>query len=450
MSPRILIKKYVFIIIPAVIVFLAAAVVVLPMLFPAPPQARPPAAVTLFEVRTVPVKDSWEAVAFAAAPRKVDLVARVSGFLAEKPYSEGGAVSEGDVLFLIEPAQYQAALDAARGDLQSAEARRAQAQITFDRQSDLFAKKSAPKSDFDDAKAALDVAEAGVTTARASLAQAQLNLGYATVRAPFSGYVSDSPFSVGAFVGPTSGVLATVVATDPLELSFGVPDRLMADLKHGSPGSRLPRGGPGSVAVRVRAADGRDYPHAGAVSYISPMVDDATGTYKLKALVPNPDGLLAPGETLTIFLEDAEPREALLVPKGSVLVSADSGSYVFTVGPPDPPAGGAPPAGAPAGPGGGAAAEALVAKRINVSRGNEFPDGIEILEGLKAGDRIIELGLMSGGATLRAGAPVRVVEGYDPSASGAASGGPSPEGAASGGPSEGSGTPSESAGGEGD
>ncbi|MDR1314553.1 MAG: efflux RND transporter periplasmic adaptor subunit [Deltaproteobacteria bacterium] len=401
MSAKQLIKKNIFIIIPAVIVLLAAAVVVLPMLFPAPPRVTPPAAVVLHETKEYPVKDSWEVVAFAQASKRVDLVARVSGFLVEKPYKEGGAVYEGDVLFSIEPEQYKAALEAARGNLMSAEARVVQSRLAFQRISDLFARKTSTKSDYDDAKAALDVAEAGSMSARAALSQAQLDLGYASVKAPFDGYASDSPFSEGAFLSPASGVLATVVASDPLELSFGVPDRLMAAVKYKAPDSALPRGGIDQVAVRVRSAGGREYPLTGAITYVAPLVDDSTGTYKVKADMPNPDGLLAPGETLTVILEDVHPRQALLVPKSSLLIAADSGTYVFAAAP------------APPGPD-GAPGEGLVARRIDVTRGNEFPDGIEILSGLKPGDKIIELGLMSMGSTLRPGAPVRIVDNYVP------------------------------------
>ncbi|MDR1079723.1 MAG: efflux RND transporter periplasmic adaptor subunit [Deltaproteobacteria bacterium] len=434
MSAKQIVKKHIFIIIPAIIVILAAAAVVIPLLFPAPPMVMPPAAVTLHEVRAVPVKDSWEVVAFAVASRKVDLVARVSGFLVEKPYREGGAVSEGDVLFSIEPEQYTAAMEAARGNLLSAEARVTQTGLAFKRTSDLYAKRTSPKSDYDDAKAALDVAEAGVISARAAFVQAQLNLGYATVRAPFDGYASDSPFSEGAFVGPGSAVLATVVASDPLELSFGVPDRFMAAMKAGAPDSALPRGGVDQVAVRVRSSGGRDYPLTGKITYVAPLVDESTGTYKVKANIPNPDGVLAPGETLTVILEDAQPRRAILVPKSSVMVSADAGSYVFTVGPPPPGPDGTPGAG-------------LVAQRVDVRRGNEFPGGLEILEGLKGGDRIIELGLMSMGSMLRAGAPVRVVENYGgapgagggPSGSGAEAPGGAGGGASPAGPDRGKG-----------
>jgi RND family efflux transporter MFP subunit len=398
MSPKQIIKKHIFVIIPAVIVLLAAMAVVIPLLTPSPPRAMPPSAVTLHEMRPTQVKDSWEVVGFAQASRRVDLVARVSGFLVEKTYVDGDPVSEGQILFTIEQEQYRAAVYAARGSLLSAEARLTQATLAHARISELYAKRSAPRSDFDDANAAQDVAEADVLSARAALDQAQLNLGYAEVKAPFAGRVSDSPFSVGAYVGPGSGILATAVAADPLEVSFGVPDRVMAAMRYKADDSPLPKGQPGEWVVRVRSAGGRDYPLAGRIVYISPLVDEATGTYKLKASIPNPDGILAPGETLTVILEDAVPREALLAPKGSVLVSADAGSYVFTAAP---------------APGGG---QGLAARRVDVRRGKEFPGGIEITGGLQAGDKVIELGLMSMGATLRDGAPVRVVEGYDPSA----------------------------------
>jgi membrane fusion protein (multidrug efflux system) len=388
------IKKFIFIIIPVIIVGLAALVILKSLLTPSPPQVMPQARVTVFEVKSVEVKNSWEVIGQLDASQRVDLVARVSGFLEKKAFEPGVPVSEGDALFLIEPKQYEAALQAAEGNLQSAQAQQDQAQISFDRTAGLYATKSVPKRDYDNAKANLDVAKAARTSAAALLEQAKLNLEYAVIKAPFDGKVSDSPFSEGAYIGPSSEILATIVKTDPLEVTLGIPDHLMADLRFGAETSPLPQGRVDTLVAKLKINGVHLYEEEGRVSYISPLVDRDTATIKVKATFANPEGILVPGETATVVLQDALPRAAILVPKNSVMQSPQ-GSFVY-VAAPHPESGG------------------LVAERRSVKRGQEFPQGLELIEGLAVGDKVVDLGLMAGGAMLRPGTPLVLVDNYEP------------------------------------
>ncbi|MDR2354330.1 MAG: efflux RND transporter periplasmic adaptor subunit [Deltaproteobacteria bacterium] len=399
MTAKEITKKYIFIIIPAIIVILALVAILIPILMPKAPMVRPLQKVTLFEVKKVPIKNSWEVIAQLEADRKIEIVARVSGFLEAKYYQEGDQVTENQVLFLIEPAPYEAAKQAAYGNFLSAEAQLNQAQLNFTRVEDLYKKKSSPKSDFDAAKAALDVAEAGVVSSRALYQQAEINYLYTQIKAPFAGKITDATFSVGAFVGPTSGPLAHLVADDPIQATFGVPDIFLKELRFGGgDAGGLPRGGIPTVVVKLRINEEYIYPEPGTISYVSPTVDQGTDTTKIKASFPNPDGNIVPGEVVTLILEDREPREALLVPKNSILISSHLGSFVYVLGKSEP------------GPDG---TTQTIAVPRPITRGLEYPEGIEVTQGLTAGDKIVELGLMAQGATLRPNTPVEVVENYE-------------------------------------
>jgi membrane fusion protein (multidrug efflux system) len=239
------------------------------------------------------------------------------------------------------------------------------------------------------------MARARTLTAKASLDQARLNLGYTTVRAPFAGRVSDTPFSEGALLGPESGVLATVVSQDPILANFGISDKFMAGMRTGT--GRLPGRSLDNIVIRLKINGEEFYPEPGELFYEAPLVDRGTDTVKLKASFKNPDGILLPGQSVVINLTAKEPPQVLLAPKPAVMTSSQ-GSFVYQAvmgrapgSPPD-------------------SREYLQAQVQPVRLGQEYENGYEILEGLKPGDKIISLGLMSGGAMLRAGMPVTVEE----------------------------------------
>jgi membrane fusion protein (multidrug efflux system) len=395
-TTKLIIKKYIFVIIPLIIILLGGLVILKDFLKPQAPMVRPPARVTILDMKLTPVKNSYEVIGFLEADQSVDLVARVTGFLEEKSFTAGDKVKQGDVLFRIDPKAYQAALDAAKGALMSAQAQLTQATLSFNRISDLYAKRSAPKSDYDNAKAALDVAQASVLSAQGNLSQAELNLDWAEVKAPFDGEISDSPFSVGSYVGPTSGVLATLVVPDPMRVRFGVPDRLMADQRFGAATSNLPRGKLSEVETYLLINGNHRYEETGKISYVAPLVEAQTDTIQIKASFPNPNGQLVPGQVVTVILEDSSPRDVIMVPKNALMYTAEAGSFVYVLGK------GKDQEGNPT--------QQDVAEQRMVTRGVEFPDGIEISQGLNVGDKVINLGLMSSGALIQPGTPVEVLQ----------------------------------------
>jgi membrane fusion protein (multidrug efflux system) len=248
-----------------------------------------------------------------------------------------------------------------------------------------------PKSDYDRAVASRDQAKAAVKSARARLDQAELNYDYTFIRAPFDGLISDSPFSVGSFISPEVGVLATIVSDDPVEASFGLSDSVMAQVRLGQERSGLPGGRLENVKPRLLIGQDVYYELDGEFSYVAPEVDRNTDTVKFKAKFANPKGVLAPGQSVIVSLEPIVPLKTLILPK-EALMTSEGASFVYQVGP--NPAGG----------------DGLAAVPKPVRTGYEYAEGFEVLSGLEEGDQVIVMGLMSGGARLRAGSPVEIID----------------------------------------
>ncbi|MDR1678018.1 MAG: efflux RND transporter periplasmic adaptor subunit [Deltaproteobacteria bacterium] len=392
MSASIVIKKWIFVLIPLLVVAVAAAVIGLGLMRGTPQMPMPPQQIQLEEIKYLAASSTLKAVAIVEANESVDLKARVAGFLVGKYFEEGQEVKTGQVLFRIEPDQYQAAMSSALADVSSAQAQMDKATLDYTRAKDLYNKRSTPKSDFDTAQASLDVATAALQSARARLSQAKLNLDYTTIKAPFDGFISDTPFSVGSLLGPESATLATVVAKDPVEVSFGISDTVMGGVRLGDERSGLPGSRLDNIKPRLLLGSGDYYDIDGEITYVAPQIDRQTDTVKFKVRFKNPKGILAPGQSVVVSLEPIEPRKVLILPKSSLMTSSGQ-SFVYTAEP---------------APDGG---QGLVAAIKPVKIGYEFNEGFEILSGLKEGDKVIVLGLMSMGARLRPGAGVVVVNG---------------------------------------
>jgi len=377
-------KSINFLLLPLGIALLALVAILAGRRHPQP-MSMPPQVVILAEVQARSLIETWEYVAQLEADRSVDLKARVSGFLIHKNFTAGDQVKKDQLLFQIEPDNYQALLDMAKAEVLSARAQFDRATRDFNRINDLYRKNTSTKSDFDNSKAAYEVAEAQVKSALARETQARLNLDYASIKAPFDGRISDTPYSEGSLLGPESGVLATLVSTDPVLAVFGLPSRAAAEIFQRDEGAAWYAS---NWLLRLKPAPDAYYPGAGRLVYLSPTVDAQTDTVKLKARFDNPDDILRPGQIVTAILESARPRHRLLVPKAAVLTDPE-GRYVLTV--------------REAPEGGGLVAE----RRPVVLDQGELDKEYFIREGLEAGDKFIVRGLMSGGATLRPGTPVR-------------------------------------------
>ena len=247
------------------------------------------------------VSQSFEFVGRIKAVDKVDLRARVEGFLEKIAFHEGQDVKAGDLLYQIEKVQFEAQVQQARANLASAEADATNAQLQYSRQLELLKHQNSPQSVVDQNKASMDSARAKVLQMQAVLTQAQVNLGYTDVRAPINGRIGRTAYTLGNLVNPASGVLATIVSQDPMYVLFPVSVR---DLEIIREARQKEGGGLVKIDIRIRLSDGREYKQRGVWNLTDPQVDQQTDTLIMRATIPNPDRQLIDGQFVT-----AEIRE---------------------------------------------------------------------------------------------------------------------------------------------
>ena len=288
--------------------------------------APPPVEVGVVDVmpRTLPLVLEYPAQ--LKGVREVEVRARVSGILLERRYDEGARVEAGDVLFRIDPDPFRAEAARARAALGIEEANLGQARRERDRILPLYEQNLASLRDRDNSLAAFESAEAGVAAARAALRTAELNLSYTDVRAPIAGLTSREVRSEGSLVtaGGDSSLLTYIVQADRLFVDLAVADT-DADLVRAA----LASDHAGHVGVSVTDAMGRAIAEMGKIEFVSPRVDDATGTVAIRAVLDNP-GAVVPGRIVRAHVEGVSIENALVIPKRAVMHGAQ-GSYVWTV-----------------------------------------------------------------------------------------------------------------------
>ena len=319
----------------------AAPVAALLLLLTAPASAQMgpggPPAVGIVTVERRPVVESTEFVGRVEAQNRVDLRARVTGFLQERPFREGQEVTEGQLLFRMERAPFEAEVARARASVASADAELQNANSALARARDLVRSAAGTQVRVEDATAQQRTAQATLLGAQAQLRVAEINLGYTEITAPFAGKVGRSNFSVGAVVGPTSEALATVVSQDPMRVSFPVNLRTGTELRD----RYATRGGADAVRVRIRLVTGEIYGEVGRIDFIDPQVNRATDTVLVRALIPNPprgaansdgsvDRALIDGMFVNVFVEGATPVQAVVIPRSAVLQD-QQGNYVWVL-----------------------------------------------------------------------------------------------------------------------
>jgi membrane fusion protein (multidrug efflux system) len=290
--------------------------------------ATPPPAVTVAPAETRPVTEAQEFVGRVQAVDKVDLQARVTGFLDKRLFEEGQEVKQDDLLYVIERAPYRAAVDERQADLASAKANRVDTAVQLKRGEELLKNNNIPAAEVDQRRAQDQMAAAQVMQAEAALQAAQINLGYTDIQAPIDGKIGRTSRTTGNIVGPDSGVLATIVSQDPMYVTFPVSTTVILSAQQAADGA-LPD--PSQFVVRLRLPDGTEYPQPGRIDFLSNQVDQGTDTLAVRAVVPNPKRLLVDGQFVTVTVEGAEPAEALVVPQAAVQID-QAGSYVLVVG----------------------------------------------------------------------------------------------------------------------
>jgi RND family efflux transporter MFP subunit len=272
-----------------------------------------------------------DATGNTAAIKNVDLVARVQGFLQSINYQDGTFVKEGTTLFTIEPETYKLKLEQAQAAEVGAQASVKQAEADFKRQTELVQKQAVSQSTLDTSTSTRDNAQANLQQAEANTKIAQVNYGYTNVVAPFDGIVSAHLVSVGELVGVSSPTqLATIVALDPIYVNFNVNEqdvlRVREDARRRGLTVNEIRQSPIEVGLQTETG----YPHKGKLDYLSPTLNQSTGTLAVRGILPNPDRILLPGFFVRIRVPFDEQKDALLVPDVA-LGSDQAGRYVLVV-----------------------------------------------------------------------------------------------------------------------
>src|SRR3954451_3856409 len=273
------------------------------------------------------VSQAFEFVGRIKAVEKVDIRARVEGFLEKVAFREGQDVKIGDLLYQIEKVQFQAQVDQAKANLASAEAEVTNAQAQYNRQFELARHQFSPQATVDQNKAALDTGRAKILQMRAALTQAEVNLDYTDIRSPISGRIGRTAYTVGNLVNPASGVLATIVSQDPIYVLFPVSVR---DLEIIREARRSEEGGLAKIEIRLRLPNGQEYAHRGVWNLTDPQVDQQTDTLIMRATIPNPERQLIDGQFVSAVIRERREEPRLVVPQAALQVD-QSGNYVLVV-----------------------------------------------------------------------------------------------------------------------
>ncbi len=289
--------------------------------------APPPPSVIAVRAETKPVEEQSRFVGRVVAVDKVELRARVQGFLKERKFTEGQTVEIGEELFVIEPDQYQAVVRQRKADVAKAvaDAKNADAQLARGRI--LLKSKNIAASKVDELTALAAVAHASIAQAKAALVAAELDLGYTKVIAPVAGRIGLSQYTVGNLVGPSSDPLATIVSGDPIYVEFPLTHRQLLESKRAL---QAEGGDPRDMVVFVSLADGTRYDQPGRLDFIDVTTDAGTDTVTLRAQLPNPDGLLVDGEYAGVTVEADEPESAIVIPQSALQVD-QQGMFVMII-----------------------------------------------------------------------------------------------------------------------
>jgi membrane fusion protein (multidrug efflux system) len=295
-----------------------------------PAQAQGPApAVTVVKIATEEVRPISTFTGRIEAKDKIDLRARVDGFLEKRLFTEGADVKEGDLLFVIEQGMYKAAVEEAKGGLARAEAALKLADLEVQRQQELVTRNVAAQAKLDEVTAKQGEARGDVLGQKAALERAQLQLGYTEIRAPLSGRIGRASMSVGNYVSAQSTTaLATIVSQDPIYVSFPITQREILAVRKSRPDGTT--GGGAAWVIYVQLADGSRYAQPGTIDFLDVTVNQGTDTVQVRAVFPNPNRILVDGQLVTVLVEGSTGESLLLVPQQALQLD-QAGSYVLVV-----------------------------------------------------------------------------------------------------------------------
>lgn len=331
----------------------------------------PTVAAVKVEPQNIPL--SFEFAARAQGSKETEVRARVGGILLKRNYVEGWQVEEGSVLFQIDPEPFKVTLNQAKAKLAQVNAELKNAETQWQRTEKLYKEKYASEKARDDARANLDSLAASAQLAQAEVDAAQLNLDYTTVKAPISGITSMEVQSEGSLISATgdSSLLTHITQLDPIYVIFSASENEILSLTN-----MVDRGlirnpeNQNEIKAKVRFGNDVVYPLEGEINFMNSNVDQKTGTIKLRAVFPNPEARLRPGQFLRLIMEGLTRIDALVVPQEAVMQASD-GAFVYRVN------------------------EQGVVESVSVQTGLMTKDGGWIIDsGLKPGDVVIVSGVM--------------------------------------------------------
>jgi membrane fusion protein, multidrug efflux system len=348
-----------------------------------PTAQRPPPAVSVITVEPKTIPYTVTFVAQTESSQQVNIVARVSGYLDKIAYREGELVKQGQLLFQLDPRPFQAQLQAALGELQSQQARHTNAKANLERVKPLAQQNALSQADLDRAQAEFDASKAAVFTAQAKVDDAKLNLGYTTIRSPVTGLASRSLQRQGAYINAMSDSanLTYVAAIDPVWVNFSVSQNQVAKLREQTQKAQIVLPKNRDYDVEVVLSDGSVYPHKGKINFADPSFSQDTGSFLVRAVLPNPKRELQPGMFVTANVKGAELPNAVVVPQLAVQ-QGSNGHLVYVVN------------------------QAGSAEVRPVIVGDYYGEkDIVIVDGLNKGDRVVVEGVLK----VIPGQPVKIV-----------------------------------------
>jgi len=301
----------------------------------------------------------------------VSIQAKVSGYLLPHSFREGEVVNAGDLLYQIDPAEFEAQMARANAGLARARANEVVAGQNHRRGQELLPAGNISASEMDQLVAKKLDAEAGVASALALLKTAEVNLSYTRILAPITGRIGRNKFSTGDLVGPNTGALNTLVSVDPIQALFQLSEATYVAYMIKRMGSEnaqaLADSDLSGLRVLLELSNRQFYKEVGYIDYISNRISEDTGTLEARALVPNPDGHLYPGQYVRVVLETETLIEALFVPQAAVQAD-QQGNFVLVV-------------------------ENGIVQRRNVALDERVDDRVIAQQGVEEGDQVIVRGL---------------------------------------------------------
>ena len=344
---------------------------------PAQPPAPPPADVGVMEMRGADIPLNLVYAGRVAGFRTVEIRSQVNGIILKREFKEGAWVKQGDVLFRIDPRTYQATLDRANAQLAQAQATALQANENFGRISELSQRQVATAKQLEDARAGRDQAGAAFKSVQADIEMAKLNLEFTTIRAPVSGPTALLSPPEGSLAQAQQTVLTTITQLDPAYINFSTTDAEFRQFKALNETRDKPITDD-DLSVTIQYGDGTTYGHPGKINVSANTVDQRTGTVQIRAILPNPDQGLFPGQFVRVIVKGVTLQNAIVVPQTAVS-QGPQGTFVYVV----------------------SANNTAEMRPVKLDR--EIGKGWLVREGLKDGDKVIVDGVMR----VRPNAPVK-------------------------------------------